>query len=127
VYLYKYVRDAEYEYMTVYIQARMTDYIVDENTNKVVKGNPNTDYHPRYLFTFIRKVGVLTDPARSNNSVVACPHCGAPTQITSAGKCEYCGFIVTTGEFDWVLSDIEAVKAGSNIGKGGVIIRNRES
>ncbi len=122
-YLYKYIRDAEYEYLTVYIQSRMSDYIIDENTGNVIKGDPNAEYHLRYLYTFIRKTGVLTDPAKSNNSVVACPHCGAPTQITSAGKCEYCGFIVTTGEYDWVLSNIEAIKNGSNIDKGGVIIR----
>jgi ribosomal protein L37E len=101
----------------------MIDYIKDERTGQVLKGDPNTEYHLRYLYTFMRKTGVLTDSARSNNSVVACPHCGAPTSITSAGKCEYCGFIVTTGEFDWVLSDIESIKDGMNIGDGGVVIR----
>ena len=25
--------------------------------------------------------------------VSTCPNCGAPTQITSAGKCEYCGSV----------------------------------
>lgn len=123
-YLYKYVRDKEYEYMSVYIQCRMTDYIKDANTGEILKGDPNTEYHLRYLYTFMRKNGVKTDAARSNNSVVACPHCGAPTSITSAGKCEYCGFIVTTGEFDWVLSNIEAIKAGVNINEGGVVIRD---
>ena len=36
-----------------------------------------------------------------------CPNCGAPTQITSAGKCEYCGSVITTGEYSWVLSNLE--------------------
>lgn len=45
----------------------------------------------------MRKVGVLTDPVKSGKSTVACPHCGAPTSVTSSGKCEYCGFIITTG------------------------------
>lgn len=123
LYLHKYVREKEYEYLTVCIQSRMTDYIKDANTGAILKGDPNTEYHLRYLYTFMRKTGVTTDPARSNNSVVACPHCGAPTSITSAGKCEYCGFIVTTGEFDWVLSNIEAVKDGMTIEDGGVVIR----
>ncbi len=122
-YLFKYTTDAQYEYLTVYIQSRMSDYIIDERTGNVVKGDPNAEYEMKYLYTFIRKIGVLTDPAKSNNSVVACPHCGAPTQITSAGKCEYCGFIVTTGEYDWVLSDIEALHNETGIGKGGVITR----
>jgi ribosomal protein L37E len=122
-YLYKYVREREYEYLTVYLQTRMTDYIKDEKTGAVLKGDPNAEYHLRYLYTFMRKTGVLTDSAKSNKSTVSCPHCGAPTSITSAGKCEYCGFIVTTGEFDWVLSNIEAIKDGMTFADGGVVIR----
>ncbi|MBQ7266073.1 MAG: Tim44 domain-containing protein [Firmicutes bacterium] len=125
-YLYKYVRDKEYEQLSVYILARMTDYYIDEKTKAVLQGNPNAEYHLKYIYTFMRKTGVLTDPAKSNNSTVSCPHCGAPTAITSAGKCEYCGFIVTTGEFDWVLSDIVGVKSGVNIGQGGVFDRSGE-
>lgn len=121
-YLYKYVRDDDYEYMKVYIQSRMTDYIKDATTGNVIKGDPNTEYHLRYIYTFMRKTGVVTDPAQNGRSVVACPHCGAPTSITSAGRCEYCGFIVTTGEFGWVLSNIEAIKDGMTMERGGVQI-----
>ncbi len=122
-YLFKYYKDSQYEFMSVYIQARMTDYIKDEKTGKVLQGNPNIEYHMQYIYTFMRKVGVLTDPVKSGKSTVACPHCGAPTSVTSSGKCEYCGFIITTGEFDWVLSNIEAVKPNTNFGNGGVVIK----
>lgn len=121
-FLQKYKRDGEYEYLTVYLQVRMVDYIKDENTDKVLKGDPNRDCYLQYLYTFMRKFGVQTDPANSNRSTVACPHCGAPTQITSAGQCEYCGFIVTTGEYDWVLADITGVKPGTRIDNSGVEI-----
>ena len=126
-YLFKYYRDSQYEFMHVYIQARMTDYIKDEKTGKVLQGNPNTEYHLQYIYTFMRKVGVLTDPVKSGKSTVACPHCGAPTSVTSYGKCEYCGFIITTGEFDWVLSNIEAVKPNTNFGNGGVVIKQQNN
>lgn len=109
-YFTEYKKDNEYEYLTMYLEARMGDYIKDEKTGAVIKGDPNAEYNMRYLLTFIRKTGVLTDPAKSNSSTVACPHCGAPTQITSSGQCEYCGFIVTTGEFDWVLSNIDSIQ-----------------
>ena len=122
-FLQKYERDADYEYLTVYLQVRMVDYIKDENTGKVLKGNPDRDCYMQYLYTFMRKFGVQTDPANSNRSTVACPHCGAPTQITSAGQCEYCGFIVTTGEYDWVLSDITGVRPGMHIDNSAVVIR----
>lgn len=121
-YLYDYVRDKEYEYLRVYLQARINDYIIDENTREVVRGDKFKEYHMRYILTFMRKTGVLTDGALSNLSTKQCPHCGAPLAITSAGKCEYCDTIVTTGEFDWVLSDIDSIKDNTNLGPGGVNI-----
>ncbi len=122
-YLYKYVRDAEYEYLTVYLAARMGDYIIDEKTRQVIKGDPNREYHMQYLLTYMRKTGVLTNPATSNKSTTSCPHCGAPIQITSAGKCEYCDFIITTGEHDWVLSNLDSIKANTQLDGGGVFLR----
>ena len=123
-YLQKYVRDNDYEYLTVFLQVRMTDYIKDEKNGQVLKGSPGVDCHMKYLYTFMRKNGVLTNPASSNKSTTNCPHCGAPTNISSAGKCEYCSSIVTTGVFDWVLSNIDGVKPQTVIDDSGVIIRD---
>ncbi len=125
--LYKYERNAEYEYLQVYLGVAMNDYIIDEETREVVKGNPNIRYKAKYLLTFMRKVGVLTDPASSNMNTTRCPHCGAPVQVTSAGKCEYCDSIITTGEHDWVLSDLDCIKQGTHIGPGGVFIQKRDN
>lgn len=122
-YLHKYVRDHQYEYLTVFLSVRMVDYIVDEKTGNVLKGNPNVDCYMDYLFTFMRKTGVKTQQAASTAVSKSCPHCGAPMQITSAGKCEYCGSMITTGEFDWVLAEMDAVKPGIRIDNSGVIIR----
>lgn len=124
-FLQKYERDPQYEYLTVYLQARMRDYIIDEKTRQVLMGNPDVDCYMQYLMKFTRKNGVKTDPAADSN-LIACPHCGAPTQITSAGKCEYCGFIVTTGDYDWVLCDMQAVKPGVIVDNSGVILRDNQ-
>ena len=127
-FLQKYERDPQYEYLTVYMQVRIRDYIIDEKTKKVLMGDPNNDCYMKYLLKFTRKNGVKTDPASAGKNIVACPHCGAPTQITSAGKCEYCGFIVTTGDYDWVLCDMQSVKPGVIVDDRGVVIRrNGES
>ena len=123
-YLQKYVRDKEYEYLTVFLQVRMIDYIKDEKTGRVLKGSPDVDCHMQYLYTFMRQNGVMTDPANSNKSTTNCPNCGAPTQITSAGKCGYCGSVIVTGAFDWVLSNIDGVKPHTVIDDSGVIIRD---
>ena len=36
-----------------------------------------------------------------------CPNCGAPTNITSSGKCSYCGSVITTKDYGWVLAGLE--------------------
>lgn len=76
---------------------------------EVLEGNKTTDRINRYKLTFVRKTGVLTKEGEKGHSTTNCPNCGAPTQITSAGKCEYCGSIITTGEHDWVLSNLERI------------------
>ena len=66
----------------------MVDYIIDENTGAVVKGDKTTDRYSTYRLDFIRKTGVKTKPGTEKVNTTNCPNCGAPTQITSSGKCE---------------------------------------
>lgn len=102
--------DGDKEVLEVELHVIMRDYVVDEKTNKVLESDPNKDWHMKYIMTFNRKHGVKTEAGRSNKSTTNCPNCGAPTEITSAGQCEYCGSVITTGEHDWVLSDIRTIR-----------------
>lgn len=123
-FLHKYVRDENYEHLTVCMKTRMVDYIIDEKTGSVIKGDANADVYMTYLLTFIRRKGIKTSII---NGVISssCPHCGAPVDSASAGKCEYCGSVIHTGEFNWVLSDMQAVKPGfQNDDRGIVILDN---
>ena len=122
--LHKYERDAQYEYLTVYMATRMVDYIIDEETRKVLKGDPNTDCYMNYLLTFMRKTGVKSHEGTDKSVAKNCPNCGAPLSITSSGKCDFCGSIITTGDFDWVLAKMDAVKANTVIDNRGVIIND---
>jgi len=108
----------------VFLQVRMIDYIKDEKSGRVLKGSPDRDCHMQYLYTFMRRNGVVTDTATSNMSTTNCPNCGGPTHITSSGKCTYCDSVITTGDFDWVLSNIDGVKPQTVIDDSGVIIRD---
>jgi len=123
-YLQKYVRDREYEYLTVFLQVRMIDYIKDEKTGQVFKGSPDVDCHMKYLYTFMRRNGVRTGPYSGGAGTTNCPNCGAPTKITSAGRCEYCGSVIVTGDFGWVLSNIDGVKSNTVIDDTGVVLRD---
>lgn len=106
--LINYAVDGDKEKLVVDLHAVMRDYIIDENTRAVLESDPNRDWHMKYHLTFARKVGVKTDPGTSNKSTTNCPNCGAPTEITSAGQCEYCRSVITTGEHDWVLINIKS-------------------
>lgn len=107
--LYSFKQDGDKETLKVTLKAVMRDYIIDDTTKKVLEGNPNVDQYMTYRLTFIRKAGVKTKPGTTGKSTTNCPNCGAPTEITSAGQCEYCGSVITTGEHDWVLANLEGV------------------
>ncbi len=101
--------DGDKEVLTIYLFAIMRDYVIDATTRQVLESDPNRDWYMKYEMVFNRKVGVKTHAGTSNKSTTNCPNCGAPTEITSSGQCEYCGSVITTGEHDWVLTDIHAI------------------
>lgn len=103
-------QDGDKEVITVELTAIMRDYVIDDRTREVLESNPNRDWHMRYLMTFNRKSGVKTKAGTNQKSKTNCPNCGAPTEITSSGQCQYCDSVITTGEHDWVLSDIHSIK-----------------
>lgn len=105
--LYNYRVEGDKEILTVRLNSRMEDYIIDATTKQVLKGEKGLDKVNTYLLTFIRKNGVKTKPGTIEVNTTNCPNCGAPTQITSSGKCDYCGSVMTTGEYNWVLSNLE--------------------
>lgn len=110
-YMYKYDRDNAYEHVTLALDSRLVTYVSEDNTGKVVSGAKDREVYITYLLTFMRKVGVKTNVELSNKSTSQCPNCGAPTEITSAGKCEFCKMIITTGDHDWVLTHFDSLTA----------------
>ncbi len=108
--LYNFTQDGDKEIVRVTLHAVMRDYIIDDSTKQVLEGNPNIDQYMTYRLTFMRKVGVKTKVGTAHKSTTNCPNCDAPTNVTSSGKCEYCGSIITTGEHDWVLANLEGVR-----------------
>lgn len=126
-YLHKYQKNIRQEFLTVYLEARMSDYIIDENTRDVLQGSTKQEYLMKYFLTFMRQAGVLTDPARSNRSVSLCPHCGKPVKVTPEGKCEHCEAATTTGAYDWVLYALDTVTPQTPIDNSTGILSASES
>ncbi len=109
-YLTSYAKDSQFEYLTCYLNARMIDYQVDEKTGNIIRGDKSTRWDMRYKMKFVRSVGAVTKTETGAMNGHNCPNCGAPLEITSTGICEYCGSVVTTGQYSWVLTDFTTVR-----------------
>lgn len=105
-YLYSFKVTQDKEILEVALKSTMKDYIIDATTKELLEGSKTEDRHTIYKLTFERTKGTKTqveDEIKTTN----CPNCGAPTKITSAGRCEYCDSIILTGEHGWVLANLE--------------------
>lgn len=110
-YLSGYRRDDDYEYMIVYLSAQMIDYQVKESTGQILYGDKTTRWSLQYKMTFMRAADMVTpDASEEENENMKCPNCGAPIEGTAFGKCEYCGSVVSTGKYGWVLSDFGVIR-----------------
>ena len=109
-YTTSYRRDAQFEYLKVYLNSSMIDYQVKESTGQILYGDQSTRWTMRYEMTFMRSVNAKTPEAGAQSIGINCPNCGAPLTGTSFGKCPYCDSLVTTGLYNWVLSDFNAIK-----------------
>lgn len=108
--IYGFRQTDEKDIVDVALKATKKDYIIDATTQEVVEGNKDQYRVTVYKMTFERTKGQLTKQGTDELDAKNCPNCGAPLKVTSAGKCEYCGSIVTTGVHDWVLSNIEPLR-----------------
>ncbi len=109
-YLTSYERDSQFEYVTAYLTSRMIDYQVDEKTGKIIRGDKTTRWVQKYKMKFVRSLGVQTKTETGAMTGHNCPNCGAPLEISSSGLCEYCGSVVTTGQYTWVLTDFAGIR-----------------
>ena len=96
--------------MKVYLNSSMIDYQVREKTGEILYGDQTTRWTMRYEMTFMRSLNAKTPEAGSKEIGLSCPNCGAPLNGTSFGRCAYCDSLVTTGLYNWVLSDFNAIK-----------------
>ena len=109
-YMTSYAKDGQFEYLTVYLNARMIDWQEDEKTGRILRGDKTTRWDLRYKMKFMRSSGVLTREETAGVTERNCPNCGAPLEMTSSAKCSYCDMIVTTGQYSWVLSDFGTIR-----------------
>lgn len=109
-YLTSYAVDDNFEYVTVYLNARMIDYQEDEKTGNIIRGDKSTRWDMRYKMKFVRTKSSVSSDATDDLNAHNCPNCGAPLEVSSTGSCSYCGSVVSTGLYSWILSDFTTVR-----------------
>lgn len=107
-----YTQDKTNDILRVLLKTRINDYYTDDSTGNVVKGDKNKELFMTYEWTLIRSSGVKTRP-QGERSYERCPACGAPMSIKQTGQCQFCGVVVSHGEYDWVVSAIRGVSQQS--------------
>lgn len=98
----KFEVDGNFDIIHVAIIGSVTDKFVSEKYKSLNSGGSEEFLE---YWSYIRKQGSAESDLYSTNN---CPKCGGelPKDAGDMSKCEYCGAITNSGEFDWVLSEI---------------------
>ena len=80
----------------------MYDYIVDQQSGKLVRGESNRKMRVTYSMKFRKTLD-------ENAKVEHCPNCGAKIEMNSSGTCEYCGSKIVADNTKWVLTEKKAL------------------
>ena len=88
----------------VYISARLKEYIIHKETQKILRGNKRKVYEKNFIMTFQKK-----DSDEQEGFINNCQSCGATIADTEFGKCQYCGSLVNPIRYNWKLIKYEVL------------------
>ena len=101
-------KDSRNDILIVRMNTRIVDYVTDDATGKLVRGDKSAEKFMTYHWTMIRSLGKQT-AVSGKIKAKYCPHCGAPLDLNQSGVCSYCHSVVTSDDHDWVLAKIEGI------------------
>ncbi|HEY7119780.1 MAG TPA: TIM44-like domain-containing protein [Tepidisphaeraceae bacterium] len=58
------------------------------------------------IWSFLRRRGAATHPDKPGLMEGNCPNCGGAIDINQNANCKYCGALLRSGQYDWVLAEI---------------------
>lgn len=88
------------------VQTRIKDYVVDDRTGEVVSGDPKAEKFMKYRYTLTQPKGAPPADQTQTN----CPNCGAPIDINKSAECPYCGTIIKSASYTWVVTSIQGLE-----------------
>lgn len=83
--------------ITIFLEVKFHDYVIDVDTNKVTRGNKNTVMDNRYNLVFVT----------SKSDTGICPNCGAKIE---SRDCSYCGSHIDSLDKGFVLSNKSRIR-----------------
>jgi len=103
-YLCDYSRSLHKEEIKVLINATMIEYIINKNTNEIVRGSDYISYNKNIIMTFNKE-----NKNDEEGLIHNCPNCGAEVTQTEFGKCRYCNTLVIPIRYNWTLTKFETI------------------
>lgn len=101
-------QDDKHDIVTALVRVRIKDYTVDDATGAVVSGSKTAEKFMTYEWTMIRTKGAKSFE-RTEDAAKNCPNCGAPLDLNATAKCQYCGAVIQSADFDWVIKTIKGI------------------
>ena len=96
--------------LVVILSSILRDYVIDDETRRVIEGDPKKDLFTVYQLNFIRQHGSQTQAVNPDQVVSDhCPNCGAPLKISAVSECDYCGANLSRSPNQWVLDTYDVV------------------
>ncbi len=102
VYIDKIESDGLYDIIHTAVHASINDHFVSKLDPSMNSGGKEEFVE---YWSFLKKRG---KPRKDIYSSDSCPNCGSPlpADMGEVSKCESCGTLTNSGEYDWVLSEI---------------------
>ncbi len=109
--LESYYSDGHAEYLNVWLRVKLKDYVVKfSDPNQIVRGSKDKTYYLDYRWQLTRSAGGKTEADTDGVKTGECPNCGASINMNQSGKCPYCDTVISTTEYDWVLSKVDRLQ-----------------
>lgn len=96
--------DKDKDIVKVKLISRYLDYIIDKNTNKLIKGNNMKRAEKTNYLTLEKKLDV-----KNKDIIKKCPGCGASISVNTSGVCPYCDRVFDLVNYDYVLVKITTI------------------
>jgi len=95
--------------MLATVRTRIVDYTIDDRNGALISGSRTAEKFMTYEYVMIRSSGYVTVAQSRDAATINCPNCGSPLNINYSAKCPYCNSIITTKDYDWVISSIKGI------------------